>query len=101
MFYTHIRGRGSVSDSVAGVRTRKYRVLGGYTKDPQMDSCTLDFRGCSRSFVSLLHVVSCYPRSLLTCSVLTSGGAGLFRTQLKVCELENIVFWGVTQQQDP
>ena len=28
MYYTHIRGRGSVSDSVAGVCTRKHRVLG-------------------------------------------------------------------------
>ena len=83
MFYTHIRGRGSVSDSVAGVRTRKHHVLGGVAQqDPQMDLCTLDFRGCSRSFVSLLHIVSCPSRVLLTCSILTSGGGGLFRTQL-------------------
>ena len=65
-----------------------------------MDLCTLDFRGCSRSFVSLLHVVPCPSRTLSTCPILTSGDAGLFRTQLQVCALENIVFWGVTKQ-DP
>ena len=30
MLYTHIRGRGSVSDSVAGASSRKGRVFGDY-----------------------------------------------------------------------
>ena len=62
-----------------------------------MDSCTLDFRGCSRSFVSLLHTVVCPSRCLLTCPMLQSGGAGLFRTQLQVYAVEKCVFLGVVQ----
>ena len=66
-------------------------------QDPQMDSCTLNFRSCSRSFVSLLHTVACPSRCLLTCPTLRSGGAGLFRTQLQV---RAIVFWGVGPQNE-
>ena len=69
-------------------------------QDPQMDSCTLNFRSCSRSFVSLLHTVACPSRCLLTCPTLRSGGAGLFRTQLQVCAVEKYVFW-VVAAQDP
>ena len=65
--------------------------------DPQMDLCTLDFRGCSRSFVSLMHTDACPSRCILTCPILQSGGAGLFRTQLQVCAVEKCVFLGVAQ----
>ena len=68
-------------------------------QDPQMYSCTLDFRGCSRTFVSLLHTVACPSRCLLTCTMLRSGGADLFRTQLQVCVIEKHVFWVVATQE--
>ena len=52
----------------------------GSTSQPHVPY--LDFRGCSWSFVSLRHIVACPSRCLLTCVMLTSGGADLFRTQL-------------------
>ena len=50
---------------------------------------------CFRSFVSLLHTVSCPSGCLLTCSILRSGGEGLFRTQFQVITIEKCVFWVV------
>ena len=51
-------------------------------RTPKCIHVSLDLRGCSRSFVSLLHAVTCPPRCPLTRTTLTSGGAGLVRTQL-------------------
>ena len=93
--HAHIRGRGSVSDSVPGTCNRKSHVFGGlYQQNPQMDLCTLDFKDCSRSFVLLLCPVACPSRSLLTGPVLTSGGAGLCRTQFQQSAIEKVMFSG-------
>ena len=100
MSCTSIRGSGSVSDAVTGVRSRKCVFWGVAQLDPQMDLCTLDFRGCSRSFVSLLHTVACPSRCILTCPILPSGGADLVRTQLHVRAVDKYVYLGVAAQ-DP
>ena len=67
---------------------------------PKHAHAYLDLRGWSRSFVSLLDTVACPSRRLLTCPILRSGGAGLFRTQLQVRAVEKYVFW-VVAAQDP
>ena len=85
-----------IPDEGARRRRKKY-FLTLHQLNPQMDLCTLDFRGCSRSFVSLMHTDACPSRCILTCPILQSGGAGLFRTQLQVYAVEKCVFWGVAQ----